>query len=123
MAELLKTLGYLSPGLAAGAVLRVYADNLAVSPLFGFGARAPEWPVHSELRADLFKRTRDWWCRLAKKDFTWFPYSEDYVARLYARVCRRTDAELTAWAGELAAALPHVPHLKDLRKVLADHEG
>lgn len=101
MAQLLPSLDYLAPKLAAAAVLAVVAENEVSQHVLGFPPAAPEWGRNSDLRADLFKRTRDAWCRLAGKDFTWFPYSPDYVVLLYTRAARQPPAVLAAWRAEV----------------------
>lgn len=107
---LLATLGYLHPAYAAAAVLEVFRYNATVAePVQGFAADAAEWATHSAMRADLFSQAAAAWCRLAGRDFTWFPYSEDYVARLYARVAAAPADRRKAWAAELKEAMRRAP--------------
>lgn len=105
--KLRPTLKYLSDALIAAAVLEVFRFNQKVAePIQKFEASADVWAIHSTMRADIYNRARDAWCRLARKDFTWFPYSEDYVAKLYMRFRKRNPAQLKAWEAELKEALP-----------------
>lgn len=66
-----------------GAVLDVLVQNKSQEGIAGFKAKGSAWVTVSELRADVWKRTRDHWCQRAHKDFSLFPYSKDYVAYLY----------------------------------------
>lgn len=104
--KLLPTLKYLNYAYIAAAVLEVFRYNQTTGEVIQkFDASADVWAIHSDMRKDLFTRTREAWCRLAGKDFTWFPYSEDYVAKLYMRFRKRNPAELKAWEKELKEAI------------------
>lgn len=104
--KLLPTLKYLNYAFIAAAVLEVFRYNQNVAePIQKFDASADVWAINSEMRRDIFTRAKEAWCRLAKKDFTWFPYSEDYVAKLYMRFRKRNPAELKQWESELKEAL------------------
>lgn len=95
------TLDYAAPRWAAAAVLEVFRENQKTKVFSGFKATSPQWCRNAEMRADLWKRTRFAWCRLAGKDFTWFPFSEDFVVRLYARFSRALPATRRAWRAEV----------------------
>lgn len=86
------------------AVLRVYAENAEQGVLSGFAGDDPAWTAHSTLRKDITDRVRTIWCRSARKDFTAFPYSEDYVAYLYLRVAGLTDDRRATYAVAVAMA-------------------
>lgn len=104
--KLLPTLKYLNYVFIAAAVMEVFRYNQNTGEVIQkFDASSDAWVVHSDMRKDLFLRTREAWCRLANKDFTWFPYSEDYVARLYMRFRKRNPDQLKAWEKELKAAV------------------
>lgn len=104
--RLLPTLKYLNYAYIAAAVLEVFRYNQKVAePVQKFEASADVWAIHSDLRRDIYTRAKEAWCRLAKKDFTWFPYSEDYVAKLYMRFRKRNPSQLRAWEKELGEAL------------------
>ena len=97
-----QTLKYLSWDHIAGAVLDVFAENRAQEKLSHFSADSESWARYSEQRQDVWRRTRAAWCTRTGKDFTWFPYSEDYVARLYDRFCKLEPFELKAYQEETA---------------------
>lgn len=101
MATLVSTLGYLDAKYVAAAVLEVFDENVNYEPISGFAADSPWWVLNGDQRADLFKRARMAWCRLARKDFTWFPYSEDYVVRLYVRFGSAKHAVRKIWRREV----------------------
>lgn len=102
--KLLPTLKYLSHRLIASAVLSVFRANQKFTPIAGFTASADGWANNSVMRADVYARARTAWCKLADKDFTYFPYSEDYVAKLYMRFRKRNPEQLSAWEKELKEA-------------------
>lgn len=95
------TLDYAAPRYAAAAVLEVFRENQKTRVFSGFKSTSPWWCRNSEMRADLLKRTRLAWCRIVHKDFTWFPFSEDFVVRLYARVSRALPSSRRAWRAEV----------------------
>lgn len=97
------TLVHLRWDFLAAAVLAVRDRNHSESRISGFAADAEEWATNSVKRRELLDRVREAWCPLAKKDFTYFPYSEDYVARLYLRVARRTPEGRKTWEAEIRA--------------------
>jgi len=101
LSKLLPTLKYLEHRLIASAVMEVFRYNQKFKPIAGFTASADSWAIHSDMRADIYKRAKEAWCRLANKDFTCFPYSEDYVAKLYMRYRKRNPEQLAAWEAEL----------------------
>lgn len=96
------TLRYLSPDPLCRAAFEVLDRNRDQEVFNGFAADDPAWTRHSTLRADLLGRTRDAWCRLAGKSFLLFPYSEDYVAHLYAKLSGAAPKRLAAWRREIA---------------------
>lgn len=102
--NIVPTLWYLRGEFLALAVLRVYRYNEHAAPISGFTADDETWATNAAQRKDLLDRTRQEWCRIAGKDFTWFPYTEDAVARFYLRFQKRTDAELKKWEKELHEA-------------------
>ena len=100
--KLMPTLKYLNYAFIAAAVMEVFRYNQKLAePIQKFDASADVWAIHSDMRRDIWTRTREAWCKLAGKDFTWFPYSEDYVAKLYMRFRKRNPDELKAWEKEL----------------------
>lgn len=107
---LLDTLSYLAPHFAASAVLRVFQENAKYKPIAGFSAEHDAWTTQSDLREDLFKRAKLQWCQLTKKDFTYFPYSIDYVAKLYSRLCQQEPQTVKRWSAELKEALDDATH-------------
>jgi hypothetical protein len=102
--KLVPTLWYLRGEFLALAVLNVYRYNEKFQTISGFSPDDETWATNAAQRRDLLDRTRQEWCRIAGKDFTWFPYCEDAVARLYLRYQKRTDAELKKWERELNEA-------------------
>jgi hypothetical protein len=102
--KIVPTLWYLRGDFLALAVLKVYRYNEKVAVISGFHPNDETWATNSLQRKDIYDRTREEWGRLAGKDFTWFPYSEDAVARLYLRLTKRTADDLKAWEKELNAA-------------------
>lgn len=103
--KLLDTLQYLSADNIASAVLAIAKENRLDGGVFnGFPVAAEEWWTHSKLRRDLFERIQFAWCRVTKKDFTWFPYSEDYVIKLYMRLSRAGPKTRKRWISELEEA-------------------
>lgn len=102
--KIVPTLWYLRGDFLALAVLRVYRYNEKYETISGFGPNDETWTTNSAQRKDLYERTRQEWGRLAAKDFTWFPYSEDAVARLYLRYQKRSGDELKKWERELEKA-------------------
>lgn len=100
-AQLAAALDPADPVPLAAAVLRVYAENEAQAAVNGCPANDPSWAAHSDMRADLFRRTRTRWCEATGCGFHRFPFSEDGVAWLYAR-CGRASAETRAlWAAQV----------------------
>lgn len=103
--KLIPSLGYLDGRYLAYAVLRVFRENEKTANISGFDANADTWASNSTMRQDIFDRARKVWCQTMQEDFTWFPYSEDAVARLYLRLRKRNADEITAWEKELKDAL------------------
>src|SRR5688500_10656101 len=103
--KIVPTLGYFDGKYLAAAVLRVFRYNEKYAAVASWEATADAWTLHTHLRADIFVRTRAEWCKLTEKDFTWFPFSEDAVARLYARFCKRSPDEIDTWEKELNEAV------------------
>jgi hypothetical protein len=81
------SLDYLDWRHLARAVLRVVEDNRNVERFsWCFEADNEGWFLDTEMRRDLLGRVRTYWCQFAKRDGTYFPYSEDCIARLYWRL-------------------------------------
>lgn len=102
--NIVPTLWYLRGEFLALAVLRVYRQNEHAAPVSGCEAEDETWGTNSAQRRDLLDRTRQEWCRIAGKDFTWFPYAEDAVVRLYMRYRQKTSGNLQLWEIELNEA-------------------
>lgn len=101
MKKLMATLTYLRAEHIFKAILAVHMQNVTAVIVSGFAADDPVWWSTDELRKDLWTRTRAEWCRFARKDFTWFPYNEDIVARLYSRCCLASVGVRQRWREEL----------------------
>jgi hypothetical protein len=106
--KLIPTLAYTRGEFLALAVLHVYTANATQTVISGFTETDQCWIVNSVLRADLHTRARLQWSKMTGRDFTWFPFSEDAVVRLYARYQKRTTDELASWERELKASIKTV---------------
>jgi hypothetical protein len=97
---------YLDPAFLAAAVLDVLRENQRseAASFAGIPARSGAWTTVAELRQDLRGRARAAWCKHSGRDFTWWPYSEDGVARLYDGYRRLTPAQLNDLEKEVARA-------------------
>jgi hypothetical protein len=97
----LPTLDYANPRYGLAAVIAAHAENENGQVFDGFAPDSDAWLNHSDMRADLFRRTRMAWCRITGRDFTRFPFSEDFVVRLYGRVMLASAARRKAWRLEV----------------------
>jgi hypothetical protein len=59
-------------------------------------ATADVWVSDSALWKDLRDRVRDLWCRYAEQPLTMFPYSEDFVVRVYSWLRLQKEKQLVA---------------------------
>jgi len=105
--RLLRSVRYLEPVYLLAAVLEVLRDNQTAAAVQRFDAAAEEWFLHDDMRHDLCRRAEQAWCRLTGLDFTWFPFREDCVVRLYFRLVRQTPATLRAWREEIEEGVAH----------------
>lgn len=99
-----KSMAYLSWHHLAGAVLDVFRENEAGEAVRGLKANADVWAVSSELRHEIWQRVRRKWCDRSGLDMTWWPFSEDAVARLYFRFRKRNADEIDGFAQEIESA-------------------
>ena len=68
-------------------VLDFITRNVTEKTLSGFKATDAAWLISQDLRAYMFEEVRKAWCQKVQRDYTWFPYSEDFVVRIYNRYC------------------------------------
>lgn len=66
------------------AVARVRLENAEQEPFSKVRAKTRAWLTCTELRQDLWTRTRTHWCALTEQPYYLFPFSVDYVSHLYA---------------------------------------
>lgn len=97
------SLDYLQWHYIAGAVLKVFIENREREEVIGIKASADVWATYSTFRTQIWNRARRHWCEKTGLDDTWFPYSEDAVARLYFRFRKRNDEEIAAFAAEIGS--------------------
>jgi hypothetical protein len=78
------------------AVLDVFYENIACEQTADDSCKsqADTWGIHSELRSDLWERTRSFWVNRTTKRQVDFPYSVDFVCQLYFRFRKRNKDEL-----------------------------
>ncbi len=88
----------------AAAVLDVFRENEAneKKDTAATKARADTWSICSQHRRRIHDRARCLWMRDTGLGEEWWPYSEDYVARLYFRFRKRSEVELQGFNNEIA---------------------
>lgn len=91
------------------STLEVYQENEKLKPFAGFAANASDWVTIDSMRRDIWERTRGAWCRKLNRPFSTFPYSIDYVARLYQILRTSSDAARTDWEKQCHAASRQAP--------------
>jgi hypothetical protein len=101
-----KSCDYLSWRYLAKAVLQIKED-IDAGKVLGPKGDADSWVLCSILRAELHNRVRERWASLVnednpKRDMTWWPYSEDAVARLFLRIRKRNDTEIAGFVREVS---------------------
>lgn len=106
MAKELPRFKYLDRRHVVSAVFYVYLDTCVFEGLSKRKANSQSWLLLDELRKDLHDRTRTRWAAVAGKDRDWFPYSAEYVCRLYAWIQSLEDDALDAWLAELGLEDP-----------------
>jgi len=99
--QLEKSCEYLRWDHLAYAVLTVFRENQQSEHATGIKASADVWATNSFRRKCLFDRVKDHWVKRTGLDETYFPYSEDGVARMYFRFRKRNEEEISAFAGEI----------------------
>ncbi len=63
----------------------------------GFKADDPDWHLSAEMRHDVWKQTRDAWCRRTQNPFTVCPFHEDFVVRVYITIGNLTAKARKKW--------------------------
>ena len=104
MTSFAQTVSYLAWHLIVGAVLAVFKENEHHATISGWEPDDDSWSINTDQRQDLFKRVKEAWCRLAKRDFTQFPYNTDYVVLLYRRIAQRSAKRRNKLEKEIDAA-------------------
>lgn len=100
MAKELPRFKYLDGRHVVAAVFYVYLDNCVFEGLSKRSANSQAWTLLDELRKDLHDRVRTRWTAISGKDRDWFPYSVEYVCRLYVWIQSLDDEKLAAWLDE-----------------------
>lgn len=109
--KLEKSLDYLHWRHFAGAMMDVVCamqaqanHNLDGGILQGIKPDADCWAWDSKLRARLTAAVMQRWCFRTGEDETWFPYSEDGVARLFLRYRKRNEQDIVGFEKEIEKA-------------------
>lgn len=111
--SLTETFDHLSYKFIASAVMHAFRTNQhPLHEKVSVKASSDSWCISTVLRRDILERTTARWCQLLNDhrareypnsvddgeenevDHTWFPFSEDYVAKLYMRFRKRSPASL-----------------------------
>ena len=96
------SLSYLEDRFILLAIVRVLLYNHQyAAPIQKFPVTSSAWTTHSDMRKDIHGRAVATWCEETGKDFTWFPYSVDFIARLYGKFKRTPLARLKRWEKSL----------------------
>ena len=96
-----KSMEYLDWKPLAACVLEVFMDNQSQERENGILASSDVWATNTTLRSKVWKLACSAWCRRTGLDHTYFPLSEDAVARLYFRYRKRNADEIKAFRDEI----------------------
>ncbi len=99
---------YLDWSYSCGCVFQVIEENKAAGKLGNWKPDADTWAWYSEARSQIFVRARRAWCLLTLKDESYFPLSEDAVARLYFRYRKRNDGEVSSFKRQINKRLDEI---------------
>ena len=102
--RLRKSCQYFGWHYIACAVLDVFEENVRREAQTGIKASADTWAWQTDLRREIYCRVKLKWCALVGLDGTWFPYSEDGLARLYFRFRKRSPEEIEEFRREVRRA-------------------
>jgi hypothetical protein len=102
-----KSFNFLQWQWLAAAVLDVFHENERrfESKKCLFKHKADIWSINSRMRTEVNQRSFARWCELTKRDHTYWPYSEDGVARMYFRIRKRQEWEVEIFDREVAEAV------------------
>lgn len=97
-----RSLQYLDWRHIARALFAILAENKKWAKISGMPPDDDDWHWAPEFRADLLCRAKNHWCHATGRSRGFFPYSEDFVARLYARLSKLSAAKRKEYKKEMA---------------------